>query len=344
MGMGVGAMADLVLLAGQHRLVAAGHQGPDRAGGRIGAQVHAGRRRLSQGHGQRIGAGWGGFGEQAGRVEEGQVGGQHDVLGPQAAVGSLDRAREAKPDVQGSGLLEHSAAVAVDRLGQAHTEPAGMELGLILEADRPLDRERQADVGAEGGGQASLLGCFHLLLDSGDSQGVLGVGVGGKGLEVTVQAQLLDQALDQRQAFLVGLTVGPGTLLPEGARQLGVGQAVQGGDLGGGVAGHPAGHPAGLDHGHGDAGLLEQHGGGQTGDSPAEHGHIDPQFIPLIGGKARFGRRRDPVGDVPVRAAHPAHLPSVAQRSTVRATQQRPGCGSSMARTSGSPPRWSVRP
>jgi hypothetical protein len=54
-----------------------------------------------------------------------------------------------------------------------------MELGLTLEPDRPLHREGQADLAAEGGGQAGLLGRLHLLLDGRDPEGVLGVGEGG---------------------------------------------------------------------------------------------------------------------------------------------------------------------
>jgi hypothetical protein len=65
------------------------------------------------------------------------------MVGPQVAVLGLDRDREAKPEVQSAGLLEHLATVPVDCVGEAEAELAGMELGLVLDPDRPLDRERQ---------------------------------------------------------------------------------------------------------------------------------------------------------------------------------------------------------
>jgi hypothetical protein len=80
-----------------------------------------------------------------------------------------------------------------------------MELRLVLRADCPLHRERQPDTAVEGGRQANLQGCFHLLLDGRDPLGILGIGIGGEALETTVQAELLDQPLDQRDPFLVGL-------------------------------------------------------------------------------------------------------------------------------------------
>jgi hypothetical protein len=65
------------------------------------------------------------------------MGGDHDVVGRQVAVLGADRAWEAEPQVARSGLLEHLAAVAVDRLRQRHAELARVELRLVIEANRP---------------------------------------------------------------------------------------------------------------------------------------------------------------------------------------------------------------
>jgi hypothetical protein len=71
------------------------------------------------------------------------VGGDDDVLGDYVAPIRLDPALHALSDVERAGVLEEVAAVPRDLLGQRQEVLADVELRLVLEADRPLYRERE---------------------------------------------------------------------------------------------------------------------------------------------------------------------------------------------------------
>jgi hypothetical protein len=92
----------------------------------------------------------------------------------------------------------------------------------------------------------------------------------GTPLELALDAVGLHEARDLGDAGLVGLPVGPGALLVEPLGQLGVGEAVQRGDLRRGVAGGAGADGPGVDDDHGPPRLHQQPSGGQAGDPGPE--------------------------------------------------------------------------
>ena len=195
---GVG-LAGLVALAAHEQPLAVR---ADRVGRRLGGEVHPGRRvPLPPRHdvrALRMAAC-----EVQAPVQERQVRGHHHVI--RAHPRAARRAQRAGVEPRDPGAL-------VERAAQRRGEPVGVlhrvELGLVVEAHRAGDREREIQLLGERRRQAQLARDLGLLAQLSGLRGVLRVRVVRLAAKLAVDPELLGELEDARDPGLVGLAVG----------------------------------------------------------------------------------------------------------------------------------------
>ena len=254
---------------------------PDGARRRVGGQVHPLRHRPADASGQGVGPHRVALGEVAAGIDEGQQGGDHGVGGGDGAtLGVHHHPLALLGDTGDPGALEDGDPGVAQRPTEAEAVVAWVDGELALEAHGAEDGVGELGLVGERGGEAEAGGELGLLLDTGELGRVGGVGVGGPVLGPAVDPEAVDEASHHLDGRLVGLAVDPCPVLAHGGQQLGVGEAVEGGDLGGGEAGGAGGQLPSLQQRHPDAGVVEGHGGGEPGDAPADHADVDVE-VPL---------------------------------------------------------------
>src|SRR5215213_2125703 len=153
-------------------------------------------------------------------------------------------------DAQRAGVLEEVAVASRYLIGQRQEVLADVELRLVLEPDRPLDRERERDVPREGGRQTHPPRRFDFSLELGQHVGGLGVRVGWQAPESAVNALLIYERLNAVDGGLVRFRVEASLLQAVAVYERVVGQLVLGGDLRCRVARDALGYPSRLDQDH----------------------------------------------------------------------------------------------
>ncbi len=264
----------------------------------LGAQVHALRRIAVHVQAERVRALRVHPREVHAAVQEREVGRDDHVVGHHhLPLLGLDARRLAVLDVCGLRVLEDVAALTGDLLRDRDEELARVELGLVLDPDRPRHLPRKVGHGREARLEPGAQRGLDLVLDLLAPLLVLRVGERRLAPPVAVDPELLDERGDLRDGRLVGLPVRPGALLAEARRDRLVLDPVQRADLGGGVGGHALGHAAGLEHRHPRPVALQEERRHQTGHPPAENGHVDVDLAVerRVGGLAAGG---DPVRGV----------------------------------------------
>ena len=201
---------------------------------------------------------------EAGEVHEGDVGGEDDVVGGDGAVGG---GHLVVGDVGDFGVL-----VDDQRLRHAPEELQRVELCLVGEHHRSLHREGQAGLLHELRPKAQVTGGVPLLFQG--SGVVAGVEVGGEGFQVAGDVLLGDDVPEIGHRLAGGTGVAEGVLGAEAVDELGVAQAVLGGDLGGRVLGLAAAHSVGLQNDDGQAVLPQEPGGQNTCHASAQHNGV----------------------------------------------------------------------
>src|SRR5215475_3951391 len=117
--------------------------------------------------------------------------------------------------VDHTALLEHVAAFPWNGFGKARHVFSGMELRLVVEADRASNVKRKPSLACEARGKAEGLRDLHLLLDSAEVALIAGIDVGGFRLELAVDGVLRDEALDLPRARLYAEAQEAGVRLAE---------------------------------------------------------------------------------------------------------------------------------
>ena len=216
-------------------------------------------------------------GKQSG-VADRNVGGNDDLQSPDCAPRGLDDARRTIAQRRDARVLEDVAPASLDGAGEALKVLHRVKLRLVIEPDPAPDSERQRHLGGEDRRKAQPCCQFGFVADAGE--GVVGfrVGVVGHPAEIAVDAFLRHHPRDVFDRGLVGLPVGARDIRAVPVRELGVGQAVQRGDLAGGVPCDSGADARGLEDGDGVPGPFEGQRRGQAGDPCSDHRHVGIQI------------------------------------------------------------------
>ena len=149
-----------------------------------------------------------------------------------------------------------------------------MELGLVGEAHRGGDRERQVGVLHQRGRQPGSARRLDLLLELLALVGQLAVDEIRLAPKVTVDAELQGQLEHTLDAALVCVAVQPRLLAAEAPFEPRVGEPVQRAELRGVVSACPGAHEARLEHYHAGPAARQLQSGAQAADARADHAHV----------------------------------------------------------------------
>ena len=225
----VGAQREVLLVRAE--VHAAGQAGP--------AKGHAVGARLA--HARKI---------AARAVDKGEVGGKHHLLCPHAVPAHRQRIA--------LHLLHAGIFINLQMPRKACQKLEGVELGLLLKAQRPLGGKGQPRVGLQPGRQPQRPRGLTLLLQPPSVPD--GVDIGAARLEVAGDAKAVRQPPVVLHRPLVGHGVLTRRLTAEPARQAGVDEPVLRRDFGGGAARLSAAHAPRLEHRHALPLLLQKPG------------------------------------------------------------------------------------
>jgi hypothetical protein len=164
-----------------------------------------------------------------------------------------------------------------------------VELRLVVEAHRTLDAEREIEILHVRGGEPELFGQLRLVANLVQVGAGLRVGVVRLAPQVAVDAELLGQLQDPRDAGLVRGAVGARVLRAQAVGQLAVRQPVQRAQLRGVVAACTCPHPPRFQHRNPRALALEQERCREPDDARAQHGHVHPHVA--VERRSRRARR-----------------------------------------------------
>ena len=228
-------------------------------------------------------------------VLEGRVRGHDHVARGHRSFRGDHAARLSILDIDHARVFEHVASIARNREGQGQEIAAGMKLRLSIEAKGARHLEGQGDLAGQGHFRADTRRGSPLRLQFGHRLRIFGVLKCGDPREVADHLFLAHEGFYPRQRDAAGLGGEPGVVFAEVFDQLPIAAIERLRDVSRGVPTHALGHPLGLDHGHGEARLLQEGGRGQTGDSRPDDGHIHGE-VGLQGGEALALRHRDPKG------------------------------------------------
>ena len=192
------------------------------------------------------------------------MGGKEDVVGGDGAVGG---GHLVVGDVGDFGVL-----IDDQRLRHASEELQRVELRLVGKQHRPLHRKGQAGLFHKLRPKAQVTGGVPFFFQGGGI--VAGVEVGGEVLQVAGDVLLGDDVSEIGHRLTSGTGVAEGVLGAEAVDELGVAQAVLGGDLGGRVLGLAAAHSVGLQNDDGQAVLPQEPGGQNARHAAAQHHRI----------------------------------------------------------------------
>ena len=157
----------------------------------LGADIHAVRHAPDRRDHHRLGTRMR-YGIEAADLTERQMGGHDHGLRGYASIIGDDMPRV---PVDHTALLEHVAAFPWNGFGKARHVFSGMELRLVVEADRASNVKRKPSLAREARGKAEGLRDLHLLLDSAEVALIAGIDVGGFRLELAVDGVLRDELL-----------------------------------------------------------------------------------------------------------------------------------------------------
>lgn len=172
--------------------------------------MHAGRRIAAQAGGDAIGAARTCLREEATQIDERQERGEHHLAGPNLTAWSAnDRVVEPFVHVRRPRELEDLCPVGGEGAGEGGGVAARMEVGLVVEAQGELDRERQVDVGGQRGRQPKPHSSGVFGFEGLPVVGHLGVDERGRPFELAVGRCLVGEAFHRVDRLLVGLRVLP---------------------------------------------------------------------------------------------------------------------------------------
>ena len=187
-----------------------------RSGRALGLQVHALRQRLAATRTlSRVRAHRVRRGRRTGRGRETASGWRRSPARPSTCARRSVRTPP-PPTPDRPGALVDAGPVVVERRGEPEQVLDRMELGLVVEADRRRDLERQLGLLGVGGRQARGGGGLDLGLDLAPLGGVLGVGEVRLAPQIAIDLELGGDALDPVDPPLVDLAVDPRRLLAVG--------------------------------------------------------------------------------------------------------------------------------
>ena len=175
---------------------------------RFDVDVHAGRCVAPEAGCDSVGTAGAGLGEEPGEVDEGKECGEHHPRRTNLAVRRLNNGMVgAFDDAGGSRVLEDATSAGGDAAGQSCGIAAGVEMGLVVEPQRHLDREREVHVSGEHGRQPEADGSLVFRLDGATFVGRQRVDVGGSPLELAVGLGLVRKCGDHLDRGLVRIGV-----------------------------------------------------------------------------------------------------------------------------------------
>src|SRR5215471_1539702 len=140
------------------------------------------------------------FGVEAADLTERQMSGHdHALRGYSPLVGD----NTCWVPVDHTAPLEHVAAVLWNGFGKARHVFRGMELLLIVEADRAANVKRKPSLAREARWKAEGLRGLHLLLDLAEVALIAGIDIGRFRFDLAVDGVLRDEAFDLPHAGLL---------------------------------------------------------------------------------------------------------------------------------------------
>src|SRR5919202_1134697 len=181
--------------------------------------------------------------------------------------------------VNNPAIFEDMAPSAGNSLSQPGNIFGRVKLGLVLEAHRSEHVEWKISFADESGSKAESLGELHFLLDLADILLVACIDVGRFRLDVAVDPVLRGEALDRSDRGFLCLGIEAGPVLAECPLQGLVSRAVLGGYFGGRLTRNLSPDLECLDHGHGEAHVLERPCGRHPDNPAANNSDIDADVL-----------------------------------------------------------------